>query len=262
MPYIVYSLLNHKKIALGIHEYAERTIIIPLAVDYLETELEKATRMMLAYLHSAGLAGLALMYNAAARREELYNTIVANGYMSKKAIDLMIDAGLDAANIDVKGCEGVKVECEIDVGLVWQNAIRMKEKGVHVELTTLMVPGLSNDLSCIKSIAERIHDDLGTSTPWYLSRYFPVCEYDEPPTRIQDLLAAKEMGKENELDYVYVGNVHYRDLQNTLCPSCGSLCYERSNITSINKGVTKDGCCASCGTDLNFSALHGEWKCK
>lgn len=217
---------------------------------------------MLAYLHSAGLAGLALMYNAAARREELYNTIVANGYMSKKAIDLMIDAGLDAANIDVKGCEGVKVECEIDVGLVWQNAIRMKEKGVHVELTTLMVPGLSNDLSCIKSIAERIHDDLGTSTPWYLSRYFPVCEYDEPPTRIQDLLAAKEMGKENELDYVYVGNVHYRDLQNTLCPSCGSLCYERSNITSINKGVTKDGCCASCGTDLNFSALHGEWKCK
>lgn len=198
----------------------------------------------------------------AARKEGLYNTIVTNGYMSKKAIELMIDAGLDAANIDIKGCEVVKEECGIDVELVWQNAIRMKQKGVHVELTTLMVPGLCDNFSCIEKIAKRIHNDLGASTPWHISRYFPAFEYDKPPTRIQDLLAAKEIGEEHGLDYVYVGNVHSRDLQNTVCPSCGSLCYERSSMKSINKGVVKGGCCASCGTDLNFSGLHGKWKRK
>ncbi|MGV9102661.1 MAG: AmmeMemoRadiSam system radical SAM enzyme [Promethearchaeia archaeon] len=196
-----------------------------------------------------------------AKEEGLYNTIVTNGYMSKKAIELMVDAGLDAANIDIKGCqEGVKRECGIDVELVWQNAVRMKEKGVHVELTTLMVPGLSDNVSCIESIAERINDDLGPSTPWHISRYFPAFEYSAPPTEIEDLFAAKQIGEDKGLHYVYVGNVYSKNLQNTVCPSCGSLCYERFSMISINKGLTEDGCCASCGADLNFSGLHGKWQ--
>ena len=40
-----------------------------------------------------------------ARKSSLYNTIVTNGYMTTEALDLMIAAGLDAANVDVKGCE-------------------------------------------------------------------------------------------------------------------------------------------------------------
>ena len=40
-----------------------------------------------------------------AKERGLYNTIVTNGYMTSDAMDLMIDAGLDAANVDVKGCE-------------------------------------------------------------------------------------------------------------------------------------------------------------
>ncbi|NVM21329.1 MAG: radical SAM protein [Desulfobacterales bacterium] len=75
-----------------------------------------------------------------------YNTYVTNGYMSKAAMELLAAHGLDAMSIDVKGDKrGVKKYCGADVDKVWRNTVLAKELGIHVEITTLVIPGINDD---------------------------------------------------------------------------------------------------------------------
>lgn len=183
----------------------------------------------------------------------LYNTIVTNGYMTNEALNLMIDAGLVAANVDIKGCaEGVKRICNLNVEPVWQNLLTMKERGVHVEVTTLVVPGLSDDRDCLLEIASRIVGELGPDTPWHLNRYFPHYRYEEPKTPLKTLLNAREIGWAQGLRFVYVGNVWQEGLEDTLCPTCGMMAYQRLGFSSKNTGTDEEGKCAGCGTELGI----------
>ncbi len=188
-----------------------------------------------------------------AHERGLYNTIVTNGYMTLQALDALIDAGLDAANVDMKGCgPAVKKICGITTEPVWENIIHLKERGVHTEVTTLVVPGLSDDEECLESIAARIKEDAGKETPWHLSKYYPAYKYDEPPTQLSTLLAARDIGRDIGLEYVYIGNVREPGLEDTICPSCGQICYERRGYLSKNTGTDQFGKCDSCGHDLGI----------
>jgi pyruvate formate lyase activating enzyme len=186
-----------------------------------------------------------------ARARGLYNTIVTNGYMTIEALDLMIDAGLDAANVDVKGCEPrVRKMCGISLQPVQDNIKHMIERGVHVELTTLVVPGLSDDIECLETIAQWILESTGPKTPWHLNRYHPAYNYTEPSTSLELLTEGREMARRIGLEFVYIGNVGRRGLEDTLCPKCGTHCYERLWLSSRNIATSVEGRCSKCGYDL------------
>ena len=55
------------------------------------------------------------------RSRGLYNTFVTNGYMTPESLSLLIDAGLDAMNVDIKGdAEVGRKYCKtINVEKVW-----------------------------------------------------------------------------------------------------------------------------------------------
>jgi pyruvate formate lyase activating enzyme len=186
-----------------------------------------------------------------AREQGLYNTIVTNGYMTSEALDFMIDAGLDAANVDVKGCEPqVRKICGIALQPVLDNIIHMIERGVHVELATLVVPGLSDDRECLETLARWILDNTDSKTPWHLNRYHPAFEYKEPSTSIELLKEAREMALKTGLEFVYIGNVGTKGFEDTVCPKCNKLCYERRWHSSRNAATGVDGTCNNCGYDL------------
>ncbi|MFX1272826.1 MAG: AmmeMemoRadiSam system radical SAM enzyme [Promethearchaeota archaeon] len=188
-----------------------------------------------------------------AREQGLYNTIVTNGYMTLEALDLMIDAGLDAANVDVKGCEPqVREICGLALQPVLDNIIHMIERGVHVELTTLVVPGLSDEMECLESLAQWILESAGSKVPWHLNRYYPAYEYVEPATSLELLTQARDMARKRGLEFVYIGNVGGRGFEDTLCPSCGTLCYGRQMLLSRNIATDADGKCRECGYDLGI----------
>lgn len=188
-----------------------------------------------------------------ARKQGLYNTIVTNGYMTTEALDLMIDAGLDAANVDVKGCEPqVREICGITLQPVKDNITHMIERGVHVELTTLIVPGFSDDMECLETLAKWILESTGPKTPWHLNRYHPAYKYREPATSLDILLKAREIVGEIGLEFIYIGNVGREGLENTICPNCENLCYERLQLFSRNIGTNVDGTCENCGYDLRI----------
>jgi len=191
-----------------------------------------------------------------AREQGLYNTIVTNGYMTIEALDLMIDAGLDAANVDVKGCDPqVRQICGIALQPVLDNIIHMINRGVHVELTTLVVPGLSDDMECLEKISRWIVENTGPKTPWHLNRYYPSYKYTKPTTSLEVLTEARERAKTIGLDFVYIGNVSKKGLEDTLCPQCGTLCYERLRLSSRNIATDANGKCRNCGYDLEIRNL-------
>lgn len=192
-----------------------------------------------------------------ASEKGLYNTIVTNGYMTPEAIDLMFEAGLDAANVDVKGCEPqVRKVCGISLQPVLDNILHMINLGIHVEITTLVVPGLSDSMECLEEIATWIVENAGVKTPWHLNRYHPAYEYAEPPTPLEILLEGRAMAEEKGLEFVYIGNVGRKGLEDTVCPRCDKVCVERVAMLSSILAVDDEGRCENCGYNLAIKLLN------
>ncbi len=186
-----------------------------------------------------------------AKKEGFYNTYITNGYMSAEALKLLIEHGLDAMNIDIKGDkEAVRRYCQADVEKVWENARLAKSSNVWVELTTLVIPGVNDDEECLRGIASRIRDELGEGTPWHLSRYYPAYRFSMPATPISTLEKAYGIGKEEGLRYVYAGNVPGHPYENTYCPFCNELLIERYVFDIIKYRITSDNKCPHCEADI------------
>jgi pyruvate formate lyase activating enzyme len=182
-----------------------------------------------------------------AREIKLYNTFVTNGYMTETALELLVEAGLDGMNVDVKGDRAAVDEyCGADVELVWRNCRLAQEHGVWIEITTLVIPGVNDSTDVLQSIAERIVTELGPETPWHISRYHPAYRFIAPSTPMTMLERAREMGKQAGLRYVYLGNVPGHPGEHTLCPNCGDVLVRRGMLRLLRCDVTSDGCCPHC----------------
>jgi pyruvate formate lyase activating enzyme len=183
-----------------------------------------------------------------ARDRGLYNTYVTNGYMTPEALSLLIDAGLDAMNVDVKGgAPAVKRFCKgIDVGKVWQTCGRARSSGVHIEITTLLIPTVNDAETTLQGIAERIVSELGCDVPWHITAYYPSYRFTAPPTPRKSLERAWHIGKDAGLQFVYVGNVPGHRYDNTYCPGCGQLLIKRLGFDVLLNAL-QEGQCPKCG---------------
>lgn len=186
-----------------------------------------------------------------ARVRGLYNTYVTNGYMTAQALRLLARAGLDAANVDVKGDAGaVRRYCQgIDVEKVWRNCHLARELGVHLEITTLVIPGVNDQDDVLQGIAERIVGELGPDVPWHVSGYYPAYRFTAPPTPVTTLERAWHIGKKAGLAFVYLGNVSGHRLENTYCPDCGTLLIKRSGLR-VTACCLDRGRCPTCGLEV------------
>lgn len=143
-----------------------------------------------------------------AREAGLKNIWVTNGMMSPQLLDSIIPF-LDAVNIDLKGNPSTYHHwCNGDYDAVCRNLVRLKEAGVHVEVTTLMIPSINDQPDEISTLAYFISHSLGAETPWHLSRFFPAGKlYHYPITPIETLFAARKIGLEHGLKDIILGNV-------------------------------------------------------
>jgi pyruvate formate lyase activating enzyme len=182
----------------------------------------------------------------------LYNTFVSNGFMTAEALRLLVEAGLDAINVDIKGdAQAVEQNCGIDVEVVWRNCNLAREADVWLEVTTLVIPGVNDSDRVLRGIAERIVADLGPDVPWHVSGYYPAYRFTAPPTPLRTLERAGHIGHEAGLRFVYLGNVpgtaraRHR-LDSTYCPDCEGLLIRRRGL-GVSGYDLDNGHCASCG---------------
>ncbi len=178
-----------------------------------------------------------------ARKAGLHTTFVTNGYMSEEALEVLVAAGLDGANVDWKGGPAALQRfCGADFEVVARNSRLLRLHGVHVEVTTLVIPGVNDDAETLRLLAERIREELGSTTPWHLTRYFPAHQFRAPPTPVSLLEKAKEIGEAAGLRFVYVGNVPGHPGQNTYCPGCKALLIERDGLSLIASHIRANVC--------------------
>jgi pyruvate formate lyase activating enzyme len=186
-----------------------------------------------------------------ARAGGLYTTYVTNGYLTPEALDLLREAGLDAMNIDIKGgAEGVKRFCKgVDVEKVWDLASRAHTHGVHVEITTLVIPTVNDTEPILRSIVERIVSDLGPDVPWHVTGYYPAYRFTAPPTPLVTLEDARRLGRDAGLNFVYLGNVRGRGYGDTECPVCGARLIHRLGFEVLRNWM-RNGRCPQCSKPI------------
>jgi pyruvate formate lyase activating enzyme len=180
----------------------------------------------------------------------LKNVFVTNGFMTTEAIEMM-SPYLTAANVDLKSFrdEFYKKRYGARLTPVLESLRKMKEMGIWVEITTLLIPSLNDSDEELKDIAQFIAG-LGVETPWHISRFHPQFKMlNVPVTPISSLHRAVEIGKQSGLKYVYSGNVPGDDGENTKCFNCGNLLIERYGFKIVSMNL-KGNKCSNCGTEL------------
>lgn len=188
-----------------------------------------------------------------AHDNNLYNTYVTNGYMTKKAVEKLVEAGLDAIQIDVKGCKHSEKWTGLNTQKVWRNAELLKEKGVHVEITTLVIPSVNDDKECLQKIAQLIMKKLGKNTPWHITRYFQAYKAKEKglprTTPVDTIEKAYNIGKKIGLNYVYTGNIPGHKWEDTYCPNCEKKLIDREAF--FEERIFLEGkSCPRCGENI------------
>ncbi|QOJ78695.1 radical SAM protein [Infirmifilum lucidum] len=153
-------------------------------------------------------------------KEGFYFMMVTNGYLTRAALKLLLDLGVDGWSIDLKGCPGMRVLRGVDHEKVLKNARLVIEEGGHVEIVYLVVTGVNDSEECIDWVLSRHLDVLGPSVPLHVNRYFPAYAWREPPTPLEKLLGVKRKAERLGLEYVYVGNLHDPELETTYCSKC------------------------------------------
>lgn len=143
-----------------------------------------------------------------ARRQGLANVFVTNGYINEGPLKEIADY-LDAANVDLKSFreEVYSRVCGGRLAPVLDTITRMHSLGIWVEITTLVVPGLNDDMQQLGQIA-RFIAGIDKGIPWHILRFHPDYKMmDAPCTPIQTLNRARSLAYSLGLKYVYLGNV-------------------------------------------------------
>ncbi len=181
-----------------------------------------------------------------AKEQGLKNVFVTNGYMTGECLD-ELEGILDAANVDLKSFdEGTyKKVCGARLAPVLDSITKMREMGIWVEVTTLIIPTINDSEAELRNIAKWIFKT-DKKIPWHISAFFPTYKLlDKPRTPVSIIDRAREIGLEEGLRYVYTGNVPGDKGESTYCYNCKEMIIERYGFQVVENSL-KDGKCPKC----------------
>jgi len=184
----------------------------------------------------------------------LKNTMHSCGYIKETPLR-EISKYLDAADIDLKAFteDFYSRICGGRLRPVLDALVVLRERGVWLEITNLVIPTLNDDIRRIKEMCGWIVKNLGPDVPLHFSRFFPNYRLkDLPPTPLETIRDARKTALDAGLRYVYTGNVP-DGAENTNCPKCGKTLVAREGF-SIRQNDISGGRCRHCGT-----AIAGIW---
>ncbi|MEK7203208.1 MAG: AmmeMemoRadiSam system radical SAM enzyme [Patescibacteria group bacterium] len=189
-----------------------------------------------------------------AKQNNLKNVWVSNGYMSGQCLKVILPY-LDAINVDLKSFDEkfYKENCSAQLEPVLKNLITIKKSETHLEIATLIIPGLSSDSEMFKKLAEFIINKLGSDTPWHLSKFLSEISWklkNFSATDEEIIFQNYEIAKSAGIKYVYLGNMPGDDRENTYCPACGELAIRRFGY-EIER-FDNQGNCPSCDKNLDI----------
>jgi len=167
----------------------------------------------------------------------------SNGFLTRSAIRLVAPALL-AVNIDVKAADDTAHLglTGAPLGPVLDAVELFREAGVWVEVSTPLIPGVSDDPAQLAVIARRLAA-VDPGLPWHLLRFTPDFRMaSAAPTPPAKLRAGRDLGKEAGLHYVYVERALGEDGRTTTCPVCAKALVRRGLWSTLTNEIVSAEC--------------------
>ena len=179
-----------------------------------------------------------------ARKEGLKNYMHSAGFINPKPLRELCKH-LDAANVDLKGFSEDYYQklCQGHLEDILRSLKIIKEEGVWLEITNLIIPTLNDDPKLIRKMCVWVRDNLGAETPLHFSRFYPMYKLRNlSPTPISTLEKARKIARDVGLKFVYIGNIPGHQGENTYCPACHKLLIERVGYSILANNLNKGRC--------------------
>lgn len=185
-----------------------------------------------------------------AKKEGFVCSYVSNGNGTERVLDY-IAPYIDLYKVDLKGFDDRHYR---DLGGTLQPVLdtirNLKQRGIWVEIVTLVIPGFNDSNEELTKIAEFLAS-VDVNIPWHVTAYHQDYKMDNAPTTASHLLRAYEIGKRAGLRFIYPGNIPgaVGDLESTHCPSCDAIVIGRRGFRVTSYRLV-DGNCPDCGTSI------------
>lgn len=212
----------------------------------------------IAYTYSEPITFYEYTYDTSkiARAKGIKNILVSAGYINEAPLRELAKY-IDAANIDLKSFSN-EIYARLNGGSLEPvlNTLKiLKELKVWLEITNLVVPNWTDNLSMIEQMCKWLVLNGFSDTPLHFSRFHPQYKLTQlPSTPVNTLIKAREIALKAGLKYVYIGNVPGTEAENTFCPNCGKTVIERKGFSIINTNITSSKC------KFCNSPVAGVWK--
>ncbi|MBU1125233.1 MAG: AmmeMemoRadiSam system radical SAM enzyme [Candidatus Omnitrophica bacterium] len=191
-----------------------------------------------------------------AKEAGIKNVMHSAGYINEEPLRELVKY-LDGANVDLKGFreDYYRDISEATLAPVLRTLKILKESGVHLEITNLVLSGYNDDDETLTQMCLWIKENLGEDTPLHFSRFFPMYKLVAlNPTPVATLEKARKIAMNCGLQYVFIGNLAGNPSENTYCPQCKKLLIERKGYFVAQNNVV-DGKCRFCGFKIK-----GVWR--
>ncbi len=204
-----------------------------------------------------------------ARKAGLKAGCASNGYFTIDAASTLADH-IDFINVSLKSLhdEFYRESCHVpSAAPILRNIKFLHQKGVHVEVTTPVTPGMSKEEAL--EIARAI-GDISRDIPWHVFWLLPEYKMDGGEHVPVDTLIAMREAAGEYLNHVFIGNLVGSEWMDTICPTCHNTIIRRLNALGCGCQLVdfnlKEGKCPNCGCDihvtgeisLNFTNEKGE----
>jgi pyruvate formate lyase activating enzyme len=180
----------------------------PVTLAEMAVQAKSGGNIGLAYTYNEPLVGYEYVLDCARliRQHQLKNVLVTNGYINPEPMAALLPY-IDAMNIDLKAWNqdfysricGGKVEPV-------RQTIALCARACHVEITTLLIPGLNDQEGEIQALAEFLAA-IDPDMPLHLTRHHPDYKMAEPApissARMEELAALARKSLKN----VWLGNL-------------------------------------------------------
>ena len=150
---------------------------------------------------------------------------------------------MDAFNIDLKAFDDdfYKRIAKARIEPVLRTIEQIAKSGKHMELTSLIIPGLNDEEERFSAMIDWIINVCGNNQILHLSRYFPNHKMQKSSTPLISIEELMNIASK-KLRYVYPGNTGLSFDSNTYCLNCNGLIIERNLYSTSIKGLSGSNC--------------------
>lgn len=236
--------LNHR-----VSQAAAQLDAAPVAPAQIVARALAAGARAIAFTYNEPLVYLEYLIDIAkaARQAGLGLVAKSNGFWSETGAALLAP-WLDAVNIDLKGWDEGRHRHLVGGPLapVLDTLRALRRRGVWIEISTPLTPGLCDDRRSLSAIAHFIATDLGPQTPWHLLRFYPGHGMsDRLPSAVEALQHAMDIGRQQGLQHVYSPTLDAIGGMDTACAGCGQVIIRRRRGRPVDARL-RSGRCPTC----------------